>query len=120
MRLLTLFGIVAFSFSLVGCNRVIIRDTKAYKLEAMYFSKTIAETNKIVLHRLQSQCCSNELFNTTDNQCVEDGETYAVTHMRAQHHYERLMYLAGFIDKDPGSAPDFETGSILAEVCNGQ
>lgn len=120
MRLINLLGIAVFLLTLTGCNRVIIRDTKAYKLEVMYFSKTIAETNKIVLHRLQSQCCMDDAFNTNDNQCVKDGETYAVTHMRAQHHYDRLMYLAGFVKEDPGSAPDFKTDSVLMEVCNGQ
>ena len=104
-------------FCLVSCNKVVIRDSKAYRLEAMYFSKTIEESNRIVLHRLKTQCCKDSMFNTEAVGCAQDGETYSVTHARAQHHYNRLMYLAGFDEKDPGSAPEIKTNAILAEVC---
>ena len=105
------------SLFLTACNKVVIRDSKAYRLEAMYFSKTIEESNRIVLYRLKTQCCSEGLFNTEAEGCAQDGETYAVTQVRAQHHYNRLMYLAGFDEKDPGSAPEIKTNEVLAEVC---
>lgn len=117
MKVFNSLLILLFVLTFTGCNRVIIRDSKAYKLEALYFSKTIAETNKIVLHRLKTQCCDGPVFNSGDESCSKDGETFAVTHARAQHHYDRLMFLAGFTEKDPGSAPDFEIDNILIGVC---
>lgn len=117
MRFLNYLFILFLAIPLTACNKVVIRDTKAYRLEALYFSRTIAETNKIVLFRLKSQCCVKGVFNTEGEGCAEDGETYAVTHARAQHHYDRLMFLAGFTEKDPGSAPAIATDEILEGVC---
>lgn len=102
-----------------GCNnKVIIRDSKAYRLEAMYFKKTIVEQQKILFAQLESECCVDGAFKSGDKTCGEVGETYAVTHARAQHHYDRMMFLAGFEKKDPGEAPPVDITSILEGVCH--
>lgn len=102
---------------LTGCpNNVVIRDSKAYRLEAIYFKKTVAEQQVSLKTRLKQQCCENGVFSSA-HECARDGETYAVTNARFGHHYARLMYLAGYEDNDPGDAPKVETVSILEEIC---
>tara|TARA_Y100000310_G_C20610980_1_gene777973 strand:- start:370 stop:732 length:363 start_codon:yes stop_codon:yes gene_type:complete len=115
-----LVSLLAFGFvsMLTGCPSIIIRDGQAYRLEALYFEKTIKETNKIVRHRLKTQCCIDGSFNTLDGYCVADGDVYAVTHSRAQHHIDRLMFLAGYKEIDPGDAPEVLTNKILKEICD--
>lgn len=101
-----------------GCNKVVVRDSKAYRLEALYFKTTIAEQQKIVLAQLKGNCCADGAFKSGDKSCSQSGETYAVTHARAQHHYDRMMYLGGFEDKDPGAAPKVDIVAILEGVCH--
>lgn len=104
---------------LLGCNKkVIVRDSKAYRLEALYFKKTISEQQKIVFAQLEANCCEGGDFKSVSKSCAEFGETYAVTHARAPHHYDRLMFLAGFKDKDPGEAPKVDIVKILQEICH--
>lgn len=103
---------------MAGCpSNTIIRDSKAYRLEALYFKQTVSEQQKALRARLKASCCEDGVFSSA-RECAKDGELFAVTHIRFSHHYERLMYLAGYIDKDPGDAPKVEIAPVLEGICH--
>lgn len=111
--------LAALSPLLIGCgSKVVVRDVKAYRLEALFFKKTIDEQQTALKARLKRSCCVEAVFNSADVSCAKDGEVYAVAHSRAQHHYDRMMFLAGFEKQDPGAAPEIKTAKILEAVCH--
>jgi hypothetical protein len=100
-----------------GCSsKVIIRDSKAYRLEAFFFKQSISGQQDALRPLLHNACCEDGVYRSTP-ECSSDGETYAVVHARAQHHYDRMMYLAGYQDNDPGAAPQVDVAAILEEMC---
>ena len=109
--------IVSIIPALTACgSKAIIRDSKAYRLEALFFKKSIDEQQAALEPRLRSSCCEEGVFGSSAS-CKKDGETYAVVHSRAQHHYDRMMYLAGFAEVDPGDAPKVDVAKVLEGVC---
>ena len=108
-------SIIALFLSACG-SKTIIRDSKAYRLEALFFKKSIDEQQGALKPLLRSSCCEEGVFSASPS-CSKDGETYAVVHARAQHHYDRMMFLAGYIDVDPGDAPKVDVAKILEGVC---
>jgi hypothetical protein len=97
-------------------SKAIIRDSKAYRLEALFFKKSIDEQQEALKPRLRAACCEEGVFGASAT-CQKDGETYAVVHSRAQHHYDRMMFLAGFAEIDPGDAPKVDVAKVLEGVC---
>lgn len=101
----------------LGCQpQATIRDARAYRLEALFFKKAVDEQHKIVTARLKAECCVEGKFKG-GAECESLGEVYAVVHTSAQHHYDRMMFLGGFAETDPGSLVEPETQVLLGEVC---